>query len=239
MLVPQQFPLSVNASSQDYLLTELIYLAKDFVEEKLGPDTPEEQRDMHTFNFLEAIGFETGKRFTERIMIQHVRLTTTLDMMRFICREAWAIVFKKTIDNLKTNRKVINDSQKPKGMFILTDNSFCWFMRMAQIPETELTKTTAPFLCWPAGFVRGVMQAFGYEVQVAAHCPSLPVAIFQIKVLPREPRLPQGMASLSISDKSSRSYSIFSNSYDYRTRSIASTTSSEKLDTNASQAGTL
>jgi hypothetical protein len=34
------------------------------------------------------------------------RFTDTLDVMKFICKDIWIMVFKKQIDNLKTNHRV-------------------------------------------------------------------------------------------------------------------------------------
>jgi trafficking protein particle complex subunit 6 len=34
------------------------------------------------------------------------RFTDTLDVIKFICKDIWIMVFKKQIDNLKTNHRV-------------------------------------------------------------------------------------------------------------------------------------
>ena len=34
------------------------------------------------------------------------RFTDTLDVVKFICKDLWSIMFKKQIDNLKTNHRV-------------------------------------------------------------------------------------------------------------------------------------
>ena len=50
------------------------------------------------------------------------RPTTPLDMIKFICKDLWQLVFRKQIDNLKTNHR---------GTFVLTDNKFMALGRMS------------------------------------------------------------------------------------------------------------
>jgi hypothetical protein len=46
--------------------------------------------------------FADGSRFAR----DKPRFTDTLDVMKFICKDIWIMVFKKQIDNLKTNHRV-------------------------------------------------------------------------------------------------------------------------------------
>lgn len=46
----------------------------------------------------------------------------TLDVIKFCCKDLWTIVFRKQIDNLKTNHR---------GVYVLTDNAFRPFARMS------------------------------------------------------------------------------------------------------------
>jgi hypothetical protein len=34
------------------------------------------------------------------------RLTEPLDMIKFVCKDLWSLVFRKQVDNLKTNHRV-------------------------------------------------------------------------------------------------------------------------------------
>jgi hypothetical protein len=43
-------------------------------------------------------------------------------MIKFICKDLWQVVFRKQIDNLKTNHR---------GTFVLTDNKFLALGRMS------------------------------------------------------------------------------------------------------------
>lgn len=50
------------------------------------------------------------------------RPNAPLDMIKFICKDLWMLVFRKQIDNLKTNHR---------GTFVLTDNRFQPLARMS------------------------------------------------------------------------------------------------------------
>lgn len=50
------------------------------------------------------------------------RFNETLDAIKFICKDLWMLVFKKQVDNLKTNHR---------GVYVLTDNAFRPLSRMS------------------------------------------------------------------------------------------------------------
>lgn len=43
-----------------------------------------------------------------RFSRDRTRMVDTLDVIKFICKDLWTIVFRKQIDNLKTNHRVRN-----------------------------------------------------------------------------------------------------------------------------------
>jgi len=57
-----------------------------------------------------------------RFSVNKPRPTTPLDAIKFICKDLWILVFRKQIDNLKTNHR---------GIFVLTDNKFQQLSRMS------------------------------------------------------------------------------------------------------------
>lgn len=71
---------------------------------------------------LENMGYRVGMAFVERLTRDRPRFVDALDIVKFICKEFWTAVFRKQVDNLKTNHK---------GVYVLTDNQFRWFMRMS------------------------------------------------------------------------------------------------------------
>lgn len=55
---------------------------------------------------LERLGFRVGQGLCERFSRDRPRFTDQLDVIKFICKDLWTVVFKKQIDNLKTNHRV-------------------------------------------------------------------------------------------------------------------------------------
>ena len=64
----------------------------------------------------------TDIRCATRFSANKPRPTTPLDAIKFICKDLWILVFRKQIDNLKTNHR---------GIFVLTDNRFHPLSRMS------------------------------------------------------------------------------------------------------------
>ena len=70
---------------------------------------------------LEPLGFRVGQGIAERyspVQLWWVadgvcrfsrdrpRFTDTMDVIKFLCKDLWTILFRKQIDNLKTNHRV-------------------------------------------------------------------------------------------------------------------------------------
>lgn len=106
------------------------------------------------------------------------RPSTELDTIKFICKELWTAVFRKQIDNLKTNHK---------GTFVLTDNLFYPLRRCAlEAGKMEEARArAAPFLHFPAGVVRGALKALGLEAEVGCEVAGigLPAAVVMVRML--------------------------------------------------------
>ncbi|KAG8126296.1 hypothetical protein E2320_021475, partial [Naja naja] len=54
---------------------------------------------------LENMGFRVGQGLIERFTKDTARFKDELDIMKFICKDFWTTVFKKQIDNLRTNHQ--------------------------------------------------------------------------------------------------------------------------------------
>lgn len=85
------------------------------------------------------------------------------------------LVFRKQIDNLKTNHR---------GVYVLTDNAFRPFSRMSTEAGGGAVQRAEPFLWFPCGVVRGALAAMGVNATVQAETNELPGAVFQIKTVP-------------------------------------------------------
>ncbi|CAJ0917914.1 unnamed protein product, partial [Ranitomeya imitator] len=55
---------------------------------------------------LENMGFRVGQGLIERFTKDTARFKDELDIMKFVCKDFWTTVFKKQIDNLRTNHQV-------------------------------------------------------------------------------------------------------------------------------------
>lgn len=122
------------------------------------------------------------------------RPTTPLDAIKFLCKDLWSLLFRKQIDNLKTNHR---------GIYVLTDNTFKPLTRMSfdtkkydAAMQAQVVAATGdpalgrdanslarvqPFLYFPAGVIRGCLESLGIKASVTAECAALPAATFQIR----------------------------------------------------------
>lgn len=103
--------------------------------------------------------------------------TEPLDTIKFLCKDLWTTVFRKQIDNLKTNHR---------GVFVLTDNVF-YPLRRCSLEAgraDEAAAKAAPFLYFPAGLLRGACAALGLEASVQAEVAGvgLPGAVFNVRL---------------------------------------------------------
>ncbi|KAI4745912.1 transport protein particle component [Aureobasidium sp. EXF-12298] len=133
---------------------------------------------------LDSLGYRVGLGLVEKLSQNSARPTTALDMIKFVCKDLWQVVFRKQIDNLKTNHR---------GTFVLTDNKFLALGRMSvdrgRGPRgaEEALRKAQPFLYFPCGIIRGALAGFGLSVSVHAETSELPQAIFQIRTVGSKP----------------------------------------------------
>jgi len=75
---------------------------------------------------------------------------------------------------LKTNHR---------GVYVLQDNGFRWFLRMSTESGGEAAaKKAVPYLWFPCGLIRGALANLGVVSVVIAETNSLPQCSFQIKI---------------------------------------------------------
>lgn len=106
----------VASSCFDFLIIEIVPLAMRIVDE-----IREQQQAQHVGNAttaqktaddddvyfrVEQYGYRLGRGLAEVFTRERGRFANQLDVMKFICKELWPLVFKKQIDNLKTNHRV-------------------------------------------------------------------------------------------------------------------------------------
>ncbi|KAI1450800.1 transport protein particle component [Annulohypoxylon stygium] len=132
------------------------------------------ERDAVFFR-LDGLGYRVGLGLVERFSRDRPRFNDTLDAIKFVCKDLWMLVFKKQVDNLKTNHR---------GVYVLTDNAFRPLSRMSADPGGQAVARAQPFLWFPCGVVRGALAAMGIAATVQAESSELPGAVFQIKTIP-------------------------------------------------------
>ncbi|KAH1281571.1 hypothetical protein KXX33_002462 [Aspergillus fumigatus] len=122
----------LSTSCLDFLLIELVPMAERLTRELALNDKALDDDEIResTFFRLESIGYRVGQGLAERFSRDRPRFTDNLDVIKFLCKDLWTILFKKQVDNLKTNHR---------GVYVLTDNSFRPFARMSMASRSEAT----------------------------------------------------------------------------------------------------
>lgn len=120
---------------------------------------------------LESLGFRVGQSLVERFTKDCTRFKDELDTMKFICKDFWNSVFKKQVDNLRTNHQ---------GVYVLQDNKFRF---LTQISNGKQYMEAAPkFLAMACGMIRGALANIGVNSVVTAEVSAMPACKFQIQI---------------------------------------------------------
>ncbi|XP_010546647.1 PREDICTED: trafficking protein particle complex subunit 6B-like isoform X2 [Tarenaya hassleriana] len=136
---------------------------------------------------IEAIGYQVGHQLSERYTMERPRFNDHLEAIKFICKDFWSEVFKKQIDNLKTNHR---------GTFVLQDNRFRWLSRVSLDPssseketedlsssgESKAAQAVSMYLYFPCGIIRGALSNLGIPCAVSADISNLPACSFVVRV---------------------------------------------------------
>jgi hypothetical protein len=108
---------------------------------------------------LEALGYDVGYRYIERVGQQRLIPSEPLEAIKLVCKELWQGVFGKSIDKLQTNHR---------GVFVLKDNSFRWIARHSGKSDIDVKQMQMKSLKFPAGLLRGALANLGYTAVVTA-----------------------------------------------------------------------
>ncbi|KAI5612125.1 trafficking protein particle complex subunit 6B [Silurus asotus] len=133
---------------------------------------------------LENMGFRVGQGLIERqvkiegtetpklvFTKETARFKDELDVMKFICKDFWTCVFKKQIDNLRTNHQ---------GIYVLQDNKF---RLLSQLSAGKQYLEHAPkYLAFTCGLVRGGLYNLGVKSIVTAEVSVMPACKFQVMI---------------------------------------------------------
>ncbi|GAB9464678.1 hypothetical protein Gpo141_00002106 [Globisporangium polare] len=158
----QRYPLFENASENNPLATVEsgdIELAKNKKEELTIK--------------LEAMGYDVGYRFAERSAKDRPRMLEPLDVIKFVCKDFWILIFKKQIDKLQTNHR---------GVFVVQDFNFRWLSSFSSGSDQQTKEMALLFLVFPCGLIRGALANLGITAIVNADLTTLPGCLFNIKL---------------------------------------------------------
>ncbi|KAM5433371.1 hypothetical protein McanCB21832_004650 [Microsporum canis] len=139
---------------------EAIYFRLESLGYRVGLGLGEREADMDLFDMY------------DRFSRDRPRFADNLDVIKFLCKDLWTILFRKQVDNLKTNHR---------GVYVLTDNAFRPFIRMSMSVRSEAVIRAQTYLWFPCGIIRGALASVGIEATVQAESSDLPLATFQIK----------------------------------------------------------
>ncbi|KAI4301863.1 hypothetical protein L6164_035101 [Bauhinia variegata] len=170
----------VSESCVDSLLTEIVFsYCNRFYANK--PELAARR--------IEAIGYQVGHQLSERYTMERPRFSDHLEAIKFICKDFWSELFKKQIDNLKTNHR---------GTFVLQDNKFRWLARMSIDPsldnggsvednsattvERKGAQAMSMHLYFPCGIIRGALSNLGIPCAVSADISNLPACSFVVRI---------------------------------------------------------
>lgn len=160
-----------SLSCLDYLTLELV---RHYQQQQKGGATLQAA--------LDAVGERVGRQLAERYARDRPPLTEALEVMKWVCKEFWGEVFRKSVDNLRTNHR---------GTFVLRDTQFRWLVRLSQnqmpaqlgqplpaaVPKNELA---SDYLVLPCAIIRGALSQLGLECAVTADATSLPQVDFTV-----------------------------------------------------------
>ncbi|KFM73352.1 Trafficking protein particle complex subunit 6B, partial [Stegodyphus mimosarum] len=118
---------------------------------------------------LESIGYCTGYRLVERLTKEWARFKDELDIMKFICKDFWSSVFKKEINNLRTNNQ---------GVYVLHDNAFRFLTKVTN--SNQFLSATPKYIVFTCGLVRGALMNLGITSVVTADVSAPPSCKFQV-----------------------------------------------------------
>ncbi|KAI0211744.1 Trafficking protein particle complex subunit 6b [Lamellibrachia satsuma] len=120
---------------------------------------------------LESLGFRVGQSLVERFTKDSPRFKDELDTMKFICKDFWTALYKKQIDNLRTNHQ---------GVYVLQDNKFKLLTQLSS--DKQYMEAAPQFLAFPCGLIRGALSNFGIVSIVTAEVNIMPACKFQIHI---------------------------------------------------------
>jgi hypothetical protein len=166
-------------SCMDYLL---IALVQHYLQNQQNNEQNNDPQSPPLPLALDAIGFRVGRTVVERITNDRPPFVDQLDILKWICKDFWSLLFGHQIDNLRTNHR---------GTYVLRDTRFRWTLRVAQnlVAQNFGTQRRSPqdlaehHLILLCAIIKGGLRALGIESTVSADSSALPQVEFTIVVM--------------------------------------------------------
>lgn len=157
----------------DEVLFEFLHMeivSHVYKEQQANKDMDNKERGM-CISVLESMGFRVGQGLIERLTRDSPSFKDELDIMKFVCKDFWTKVFRRQIDNLRTNHQ---------GTYVLQDNKFAF---LTQLSNGKQYLDQAPkYLAFSCGIVRGALSNLGLESVVTAEVSIMPSCKFQVVI---------------------------------------------------------
>ncbi|RZF36399.1 hypothetical protein LSTR_LSTR002995 [Laodelphax striatellus] len=148
----------------EFIHSELV----NYVTNKKNEDENSKTGDLSP---LEYAGFITGFRIIERLTKDWPRFQNELETVKFICTDFWSSVYKKQIDNLRTNHQ---------GVYVLQDNSFRFLNKISG--SKQYLEHAPKYVSFTCGLLRGALANLGINCLVTAEIQPMPCCKFHIQV---------------------------------------------------------
>jgi len=120
---------------------------------------------------LELLGYNAGYRLIEKLTREYPKFKDELDLMKFVCKDFWTSIFRKQIDNLRTNHQ---------GVYVLQDKSFRFLAKVSG--GKQYLEDSAAFVVFTCGLVRGSLANLGLNSVVTPEITAPPAVKFQVQV---------------------------------------------------------
>ncbi|KAK0558039.1 hypothetical protein OC846_000031 [Tilletia horrida] len=167
---------SVLSASASHCAQQTAELSKTLAKANLrgsDPSTFTADLESETAVRMEAVGFHVGASIAQRLAGLRPPLSSTLDVLKFVCKELWTTIWEKQVDNLRTNHR---------GVYVLQDNSFKPLLRLSTpLGQAETARLSKAHLAYPIGIIRGALSQMGVPATVVAEANQLPQCVFHVK----------------------------------------------------------
>ncbi|XP_071493922.1 trafficking protein particle complex subunit 6b-like [Diadema setosum] len=120
---------------------------------------------------LEQMGYRVGQSLIEKFTRDSPRFSSELDIIKFVCKDLWNGVYKKQVDNLRTNHQ---------GVYVLQDNKFKLLTQMSA--GKQYMESAPRYLAFPCGLIRGALANLGINCVVTAEVSTMPACKFQVMI---------------------------------------------------------